>query len=101
MIALTMRPACCGPRRTEKPAMSRPITRVKPDRAVEPSIDSAADSQVGPWLDLVSAARRLGYPCPNGRPPNSFYAIAEEIGHKLNGRWLIHVDDLDAHVRSH
>lgn len=54
-----------------------------------------------PWLDIVAAARWLGYPCPNGRAPNSIYAIAQAIGHRINGQWRIHIDELDAYVRSH
>jgi hypothetical protein len=53
-----------------------------------------------PWLTIVEAAKHLGYACANGRAPNSMYAVADEIGYRVNGRWLIHPDDLDAWVRS-
>jgi len=52
----------------------------------------------GPWLSIVRAAEYAGYACENGRAPNSFYRVAREIGHKLNGQWRIHVDELDAYI---
>ena len=47
---------------------------------------------------MVEAARYIGCPCPAGRAPNSIYEIAQEIGAKINGRWLIHRDALDQYV---
>jgi hypothetical protein len=55
----------------------------------------------GPWLSVVDAARHAGWPCPNGRAPASFYVLAARIGVKLNGKWRVHVDDLDAELRRH
>jgi hypothetical protein len=52
------------------------------------------------WLTTVEAARYLGFPCLNGRAPSSIYQIATKIGSRLNGRWLIHPDDLDSYVRA-
>src|SRR6266496_1145325 len=52
-----------------------------------------------PWLSVVEAARHAGWPCKNGRAPQSFYDLAKRIGSKVNGKWRIHVDDLDAEIR--
>jgi hypothetical protein len=52
------------------------------------------------WLTVLDAARYVGFQCENGRAPNSIYQIATQIGSKLNGRWLIHPDDLDSYVRA-
>jgi hypothetical protein len=54
-----------------------------------------------PWLSVVEAARHAGWPCRNGRAPQSFYNLAKRIGSKVNGKWRIHVDDLDAEMRRH
>jgi hypothetical protein len=61
-----------------------------------------ADSQPDhhrPWLSVVEAARHSGWPCQNGRAPQSFYDLAKRIGSKVNGKWRIHIDDLDAEIR--
>jgi hypothetical protein len=50
-------------------------------------------------MTVLEAARYAGYPCDNGRAPNSFYTLAERIGHLFNGRWLIDRDELDAYIR--
>jgi hypothetical protein len=50
-------------------------------------------------MTLVDAARYVGYPCANGRAPNSFYKVAEMIGYRFHGRWLIDRNDLDAYIR--
>lgn len=63
--------------------------------------DSASPTGASPWLTVTDAARRLGYPVKAGRAPNSVYGIAHEIGHRVNGRLLIHVDELDGYVRRH
>jgi hypothetical protein len=63
---------------------------------------TVADSQPAhqrPWLSVVEAARYAGWPCRNGRAPQSFYDLAKRIGSKVNGKWRIHVDDLDAEIR--
>lgn len=52
-----------------------------------------------PWVGIVDAARYAGYRCPNGRAPGSFYVVAQRIGHKLNGQWRFHRDDLDEYIR--
>jgi hypothetical protein len=52
-----------------------------------------------PWMTVVDAARYAGFPCTNGRAPNSFYDIANAIGYRLHGRWLIARADLDAYIR--
>jgi hypothetical protein len=58
-------------------------------------------SALGPWLTVLQAARHLGYPCVNGRAPNSVYGIVQRIGFRLNQRdWRVHVDDLDRFVRN-
>lgn len=54
----------------------------------------------GPWLSVLGAARWLNYPCSNGRAPAGVYEIVQQIGVKLNGRWIVHCDDLDAYVRA-
>lgn len=72
-----------------------------PPRAV-PDPATVADSQsanLRPWLSVVEAARHAGWPCENGRAPQSFYDLAKRIGSKVNGKWRIHVDDLDAEIR--
>jgi hypothetical protein len=51
------------------------------------------------WLTIIEAARHLGYPCASAKAPNSVYELAEAIGHKVNGRWLISLQELDAWVR--
>lgn len=51
------------------------------------------------WMTVVEAAQYVGYACTNGRAPNSFYAVAKNIGHFFNGKWLIDRDDLDAYIR--
>jgi hypothetical protein len=55
----------------------------------------------GPWLTIVEAARYAGWPCRNGRAPASFYELAQRIGMKLNNKWRIRRDDLDAEIRRH
>ena len=55
----------------------------------------------GPWLSVVEAARHAGWRCPNDRAPASFYELAQRIGVKINGKWRVHVDDLDAELRRH
>jgi hypothetical protein len=60
--------------------------------------DSVPERQ-RPWLSVVEAARHAGWPCKNGRAPQSFYDLAKRIGSKVNGKWRIHVDDLDAEIR--
>jgi len=56
---------------------------------------------VGPWLSVVDAARYAGWPCTSGRAPQSFYEVAARIGCKVNGKWRIHIDDLETEIRSH
>jgi hypothetical protein len=46
-------------------------------------------------MTVLEAARYVGFPCANGRAPNSFYEIAKKIGYRFHGRWLIARDDLD------
>ena len=63
---------------------------------------AVTDSQPGhqrPWLSVVEAARHAGWPCKSGRAPQSFYDLAKRIGSKVNGKWRIHVNDLDAEIR--
>jgi hypothetical protein len=78
-------------------------THTEGARDAEPRPDSApivcARCGASPWLDIVAAARWACYACPNGRAPNSIYTLAARIGHKLNGQWRIHRDDLDAALR--
>jgi len=50
-------------------------------------------------MTILDAARYAGFPCLNGRAPNSFYAIAREIGYRFQGRWLVSPVDLDAYIR--
>jgi hypothetical protein len=50
-------------------------------------------------MTVVDAARYAGFPCTNGRAPNSFYKVAEKIAYRFHGRWLIARDDLDAYIR--
>ena len=71
-----------------------------PQEGREPT-NGAAESPTGcgPWLSVVEAARHAGWPCKNGRAPQSFYDLAKRIGSKFNGKWRIHVDDLDAEIR--
>jgi hypothetical protein len=67
-----------------------------------PLLSEEADlgvSDRGPWLSVVEAARYAGWQCANGRAPESFYRLARRIGFKLHGKWRIHRDDLDAHIR--
>ena len=54
-----------------------------------------------PWLSVVDAAKHAGWKCSNDRAPQSFYDLAHQIGSKVNGKWRIHVDDLDTWIRSH
>ena len=65
------------------------------------SIPCGEPSHRGPWLTVVEAARYAGWPCPADRAPASFYEIAQRIGVKINGKWRIHVDDLDGEIRRH
>jgi hypothetical protein len=51
------------------------------------------------WLTIVEAARHIGYPCLGGKAPNSVYDIAQKIGHKVNGRWVIALSELDEWIR--
>lgn len=48
------------------------------------------------WMRLSEVARYLGY--DSKRPPNSLYDLAKRIGRKVNGKWLIHQDALDAEI---
>jgi hypothetical protein len=64
-----------------------------------PNLSSTELTDYSVWMTVLQAARYVGYPCTNGRAPNSFYTVAKEIGHFFNGKWLIHRDDLDAYIR--
>jgi hypothetical protein len=68
--------------------------------AKEPPSEPASVAR-GPWLSVVDAARHAGWRCPNDRAPASFYELAKRIGVKINGKWRVHVDDLDAELRLH
>jgi hypothetical protein len=57
------------------------------------------NSHGSPWATVVEAARRVGYECRTDRAPQSIYALARQIGHKVGSKWLIHVDDLDRAIR--